>query len=302
MLKWTPRPSVTIAPGLRADHWTLTDQSTTSPWIQTEWRASNALILRAAAGRHQQFSDFDNVLGASGGTGLAPERAHQYDIGVERRFSPTLRATVTVYDREEAEMLRRPGSETRVVGNTAIRGRTGAKYENRLDGFARGVELMVQRSVAGTGVSGWLSYAYARNRYHDTVSGETFWGDYDQRHTVNAYAMYRHSERTSFVGKLRLGSNFPIPGYYAEANGEYFLTDVRNTERLPFYARLDLRANRAFTWSRRRLTLFVEVINVLNRSNYRFEEPRVNFTTRLTTTPFESLMPIVPSAGFLIEF
>jgi hypothetical protein len=199
-------------------------------------------------------------------------------------------------------MLRRPGAETRVVGNTVVRGRTGAKYANRLDGFARGVEMMVQRSVPGTGVSGWLSYAYARNRYHDTVSGETFWGDYDQRHTMNAYAMYRHSERTSFVGKLRLGSNFPIPGYYAGGDDEYFVTDVRNTERLPVYARLDLRANRAFTWSRRRLTLFVEVINVLNRSNYRFDPPAVSVTTRRVTTPFETLLPIVPSVGFLIEF
>jgi len=301
-LKWTPLPSLTIAPGLRADHWTLTDQSTTSPWIQTEWRASDALILRAAAGHYQQFSDFDNVLGASGGRDLVPERARQYDVGIERRFSRTLRATATVYDREESEMLRRPGSEPRVVGNIAVRGLPVAKYANRLDGFARGVELMVQRSVAGTGVSGWLSYSYARNRYHDTVSGETFWGDFDQRHTMNAYALYRSSERTSFVGKLRLGSSFPVPGYYAETNGVYFLTDVRNTERLPFYARLDLRANRAFTWSRRRLTLFVEVINVLNRSNYRFDPPRVNLTTRLVSTPFETLLPIVPSVGFLIEF
>ena len=301
-LKWTPRPSLTIAPGLRADHWTLTDQSTTSPWIQTEWRASDTLILRAAAGRYQQFSDFDNVLGASGGTGLVPERALQYDVGLERRLSRTLRVTATAYDREEAQMLRRPGSETRVVGTTVVRGLPVAKYANRLDGFARGIELMVQRSVAGTGVSGWLSYAYARNRYHDTVSGETFWGDYDQRHTMNAYAMYRHSERTSFVGKLRLGSNFPIPGYYAEANGVYVLTDVRNTERLPVYARLDLRANRAFTWSRRRLTLFAEVINVLNRSNYRFDPPGVNLATRVVPTPVEALLPIVPSVGFLIEF
>jgi 5-hydroxyisourate hydrolase-like protein (transthyretin family) len=302
-LKWTPRPSLTIAPGLRADHWTLTDQSTTSPWIQTEWRASEALVLRAAAGRYQQFPDFDKVLGASGGAGLVPERAIQYDVGLERRLSRTLRATATVYDREEAEMLRRPGSETRVVGNRAVRGLLVADYANRLDGFARGVELMLQRTVMGTGVSGWLSYAYARNRYHDTVSGETFWGDYDQRHTMNAYAMYRHSDRTSFVGKLRMGSNFPIPGYYAEGDGgQYVLTDVRNTARLPVYARLDLRANRAFTWSRRRLTLFAEVLNVLNRSNYRFDPPGVNLTTRAVSTPFEAMLPIVPSVGFLIEF
>ena len=302
LAKWTPRPGFTIAPGARVDRWTLTDQANASPWLQTEWRASERLAFRAAAGHYQQFPDFDKVLGASGGAGLVPESALQYDVGFERRVSPTLRFSVTAYDRDESHMLRRPGSETRVVGGRAVRGLASAKYENRLDGFARGVELMVQRAIAGTGVSGWVSYSYGRNRYRDTVTGETFWGDYDQRHTLNAYALYRHSDRTNFVAKLRIGSNFPIPGYYAQVDGTYVLTDVRNTERLPVYARMDLRANRAFNWSRRRLTLFAEVINVLNRANYRFQPPGVNLTTRVVTYPLDSLLPIVPSVGFLIEF
>ena len=200
-------------------------------------------------------------------------------------------------------MLRRPGAETRVSGTRVIRGTASARYENRLDGFARGVELAVQRAAAGRGVSGWLSYAVARNRYRDTASGETFWGDSDQRHTLNAYAMYRHSDRASFVAKLRVGRNFPIPGYYArQQDGVYVVSDARNTARLPAYSRLDLRVNRAFTWSRRRLTLFAEVINVLNRDNVRFDPPGINTATRATTTPFDSMLPIVPSVGVLIEF
>jgi hypothetical protein len=304
-VKWTPWPSLTVVPGIRADRWTLTGQSTTSPWTQVEWRIRDGVRARAAAGRYSQFADFDKVLGASGGTALQPERARQYDAGIELRLSARLRANATVYDREEDGMLRRPGSETRVVNGRGVRGLASAKYENRLDGFARGVELMVQRSVPGRGISGWLSYAYGRNRYRDIVSHETFWGDYDQRHTVNAYALYRHSDRASFVAKLRVGSNFPIPGYYARVPGTedtYTLTDQRNTERLPVYARLDLRANRAFNWSQRRLTLFAEVINVFNRANYRFEPPFVNVATRSVTAPFDSMFPVIPSVGFLFEF
>ena len=300
--RWTPFTRLTITPGVRADHWSLTDQTTTSPWFQAEWRATPALKVRAGAGIYQQFADFDKVLGVSGGVGLRPERADQYDVGVEQRFGRTVRASMTLYDREEEDMLRRPGAETRVVAGRVVRGSPSTKYENRLDGFARGVELMVQRTVSGRGVSGWFSYAFGRNRYHDTVSDETFWGDADQRHTMNAYALYRHSDRASFVAKLRIGSNFPIPGYYASRDGAYFVTDVRNTERLPVYGRLDLRANRAFTWSRRRVTLFAEIVNVLNRANVRFIPPGVNVATRTTTKPFDTMLPIVPSVGVLIEF
>jgi TonB-dependent receptor-like protein/carboxypeptidase-like protein len=300
--RWTPIRRLTVVPGIRADRWTLTSQSTTSPWMQAEFRVSDDTKVRASAGRYQQFPDFNNVLGASGGVDLVPERAAQYDLGVERRVGRGLRVSATLYDREEADMLRQPGAETRLVGTRVVRGFAGSAYENSLDGFARGVEVMVQRTVAGRGVSGWFSYAYGRNRYQDSVSHETFWGDSDQRHTMNAYATYRHSERASFVAKLRIGSNFPIPGYYAERDGSYFVTDVRNTARLPVYARLDLRANRAFTWARRRLTLFAEVINVLNRENVRFTPPGINIRTGATTIPFDSMLPIVPSAGVLIEF
>jgi hypothetical protein len=303
-VKWTPWPALTIAPGARAAGWSLTHQSAVTPWVQAEFRATRDLKVRGSAGHYEQFSDFDKVLGASGNPALAPEQADQYDLGIEDRLSPSLRVSATLYDREEADMLRRPGSETRVIAGRGVRGLASAEYENRLDGFARGVELMLQRTVAGAGVSGWVSYAYGRNRYHDVVSGETFWGDNDQRHTMNAYGIYRHSDRLSFVAKLRVGSNFPIPGYYAKVPGTdtYTLTDVRNTERLPVYARLDLRANRAFTWSRSRLTLFAEVINVFNRANYRFEPPSVNTVTKVVGSPFDSMLPVIPSVGVLIEF
>jgi len=300
-VQWKPAARVTIAPGVRADRWGLTRQSTASPWLLTEWGVSSGTRLRASAGRYQQFPDFDRVLGVSG-SALRPERADQFDVGIERRLSASVRANVTVYDRAEHDMIRQPGSETRLVGARVVRGSASAVFQNRLDGFARGVELLMQRSTAGRGVSGWISYAYGRNRYRDFVSGERFWGDFDQRHTLNAYGLYRYSDRASFVAKLRVGSNFPIPGYYGESGGAYFVTDVRNTERLPVYGRLDLRANRTFTWSQRRLTLFAEVINVLNRDNMRFTPPGINTLTRAATTPFDSMLPIVPSVGALIEF
>ena len=99
-----------------------------------------------------------------------------------------------------------------------------------------------------------------------------------------------------------MGSNFPIPGYYARQGETYFVSDRRNDLRLPSYARLDLRANRTFNWSRKRLTLFAEVLNVLNRENVRFNPPRVTTSTRQVTRLFDSLVPIVPSAGMLFEF
>lgn len=301
-VRWVPATGVTFIPGLRADHSTLTGEKTASPWVAGEWRLPKTLVARWGAGVYRQFPDFEQVIGMLGTQANRHERAVHLDLGLEGRVGRTTRWQVTVYDRQEENVMRRFGSETRLVNGRVVRGTIASRYLNRLDGYARGIELLLQRRTPN-GLSGWISYAYGHNRYDDRVNGESFWGDLDQRHTFNLYAFYRVSDRTSLTGKFRVGTNFPAPGYYSEpADGEYVLVERRNGLRLPLYSRLDVRANRTFTWSRRRLTLFAEVMNVLNRDNVRISIPRVNPATRAVTRLFEEMIPIVPSAGVLIEF
>jgi hypothetical protein len=299
--RWATLPSLSLMPGVRVDRWSLTGQSTTSPWLQAEWRVSSSTSVRGAAGVYQQFPEFEQVIGAWGTAGLGRERAIHVDLGIERTIGRSARMQLTVYDREERDFLRRPGAETRVVAGRLVRGSTSARYETRLDGFSRGIEVFVQR-LDSNGFSGWLSYAYGRHHYRDMVNQESFWGDLDQRHTMNLYGLYRLSPRMSVSGKLRVGSNVPAPGYYTESDGRYYVSETRNDLRLPSFARLDLRLNRTFTWSTRRLTLFAEVINVLNRENARYHPPSINGQTFEARRLFESLLPVVPSAGVLIEF
>ena len=54
------------------------------------------------------------------------------------------------------------------------------------------------------------------------------------------------------------------------------MTAARNVGRLPAYSRLDVRADRTFTYRRSRLTVFAEVVNALNRSNYRAQGASLN--------------------------
>ena len=63
-----------------------------------------------------------------------------------------------------------------------------------------------------------------------------------------------------------------------------------------------MRANRTFNWQSSRLTLFVEVMNVFDHDNVRFNTPGINARTRQAFGIFEPMIPIVPSAGVLIEF
>jgi hypothetical protein len=154
---------------------------------------------------------------------------------------------------------------------------------------------------AGRGPTGWIGYTWARTRYTDGATDETFDGDFDQRHTLNVFVQQRLSYRLAVSGKLRVGSNFPISGYFSGEWDDLRVDQVRNRIRLPVYARLDMRANRTFTFERSRLTLFVEVMNVLGRRNGGQSDGSI-LADRRAVGYVERLIPRVPSAGFLFEF
>ena len=300
-LKWDAASGLSLMPGARVDRWSLTGQSTASPWLLAEWKGRHGLGVRTGAGLYQQFPDFEHVVGRLGVAGMPPERARSVDLSIEQTIHDRWRIALGGYAREERSFIRRPGGETRIVAGRLVRGSQTAPYTSRLEGHSRGLELLLQRRDPN-GLSGWLAYSFGHSRYHDVVTGESFWADLDQRHALNAYAAYRVSPRWNLGAKLRLGSNFPVPGYYREQDGSYFISDQRNEERLPVYARLDIRASRTFTWSRSRMTLFGEVINVFDRDNVRSNPPSIDSRTWRVSHLFETMIPIVPSAGILVEF
>jgi hypothetical protein len=290
-----------LVPGFRVDRWSLTHDTTVSPWIEGAWPMTRSLTVRGGGGIYRQEPGFGEVLGFRGTPALRPQRAYHADAGVEGRISATMRWQTTVYDREDRDLVRLPDSETRLVSGALQFASITSHYQNALDGHACGVEWLLERRTRN-GLSGWLSYSLGFNRYRDHTTGERFWGDFDQRHTINVYGNYRVSDRLSVSARFRAGSNFPAAGYWTERDGNDYVAGDRNTLRVPAYSRLDLRLNRTFTWERTRLTLFVEGLNVTNRGNVRAILPSVDRRTFQVTNLFETMVPLVPSVGVLIEF
>jgi outer membrane receptor protein involved in Fe transport len=254
--------------------------------------------VRAGANAASQFPELP-FLKLSAPGAIAPERATSFDLGVEQRPGRTLRWGITGFMRDESSILRRTGEE-RVVDGEHVLPSTFPEFSSSLDGTARGVDMIFERRAA-QGPSGWLGYTFAHTRYHDMVTGEDFDGDCDQRHTLNGFVRQRLSYRWTASAKMRLGSNFPIVGYFAGTPRSLTLAETRNQVRLPMYFRLDVQANRTFTFKSRRLTLFVEVMNVTNRRNLAQADGTVS--DNLVASRFaDQVIPRLPSVGMLIEF
>ena len=299
---WNVTPRLTVAPGMRVADSTLVHRRTVTRWILGEWSLGSGWILNASTGVSHQFPEFEQVLGRAGAQGLGPERAGHIDIGIEQRLAKSVRWQATFFNRKEREILREPDISPRLFwGGVITEVPSPARYENALSGWSRGLELLLERRSA-TGLSGWAAYSYGKTRYTDAARSETFWGDFDQRHAINVFGVHRLSDRTSVAVKFRGGTNFPIPGYLAERDGGLFVGHQRNEVRLPNYARLDIRASRSFNYAAGRLTLFVEILNVLNRTNRGLADGFIRPGTGEAAGFTEPLIPRFPSAGILIEF
>ena len=295
---WQVTPSIVVSPGMRIGHSTLTSASSVSPWVQAMWRRAR-IDVKFGAGLYPQFPEFDQVLGASGNGDLAPERARHVDLSLGATLAG-VRWQATLYHRSERDMIRLEDSEPRIVG-TRLTTPVAPRHENALEGSAKGIELSIEGSKRG--VSGWVSYAYGRSRYTDRLTAESFSGDYDQRHTINAVLRYQWSGATGFGLKWRYGSNVPVAGYLARAGDIWLVTPYRNQSRLPAYSRLDLRADRAFNFGKgRRMTLFAEVVNVLDRENFGPADPSIRLRTFEAVRVTETLLPRVPAVGVIVAF
>lgn len=272
--------------------------------MMTGWRAAIAacLLLVSSPAQGQEKTDRLRDRGKGQPTSmLGPERATHVDVGIGHRLAPSVRWQATWFARRERDVVREPDDTSWLVSTPTEELARLGRFWGRLAGTSQGVELRLERQRA-TGLSGWAAYSYGRTRYTDPSRDETFWGDFDQRHAINISGVYRLSDRSALAATLRSGSNFPIPGYLVERDAGLFLGSHPNDVRLPPYARLDVRATRTFRAAGRRVTLFVDVVNVLNRTNVGLANGAIRPGTGEAIGFAETLFPRLPTAGLVVEF
>jgi hypothetical protein len=303
-----------VKAGVRVDRSGATGQSVLLPRLDAVLAVQPGTLVSAAFGQTAQFPSMDQLHGKFGTPGLKAERATTAALALDQKLGNRWGLRAEVYERRESHVIDSPATHFRLTssGQYAVP-QAGAVLTNGVKGYARGVELMLQRQSAN-GFAGWLSVSRSFNRYTPADGGASFWGDQDQRTAVTAYGSYRWSDSLSFSATARYGSGTPVPGYLGAAStsagqqGEtrvaYDLASSRNTQRMGSYQRVDLRVNKVIVGAHYKLTLKAEIANVLGHDNWRYYDttypavgaPQTVQVTRNTT------MPLLPTVGLSLEF
>jgi hypothetical protein len=296
-----------------------------SPQLSLAVRAAASTQLQFAAGRYAQFPDFLNVVeNQCGQIGFLPERSNHFSAAVEQRLGDLTRVRLEVFDRQNAFAI---GAVPRW---TALDGRFGpCRPWQPLPGpgtyqrdYSRGVQLVLQRRSANR-LSGWVGYAlvqarertyavYVPNLYlpfgprgiSTLFSNRAYFPTLeDQRHSVNAFAMYRLQPSINLSGKMLYGSGFPVPSGAFIQIGQAFEPLDSNTARLGTYFRADLRVDKDWAFARWKLTLYAEVLNLTNHDNRRYYATgTINPNTGKTAVSTLEGLPVTPTAGLAFQF
>ncbi|MCX7238914.1 MAG: TonB-dependent receptor [Burkholderiales bacterium] len=299
--------------GARWDYSSATGQSVFLPRVDASYALRPGTQVGAAIGQTAQFPSMDNLYGKFGTPGLNAERATTAALSFDQDLGDRWRLHTELYERNESQLIYSPLTQFRLTSNGSYAiPTTGPVLTNGLSGYARGVEIMLQRQSAN-GFSGWLAVSRSQNRYA-TDTGIEFSGDNEQRTSITAYGSYRWSNTLSFSAVARYGSGTPIPGYLGASSGAssrgdgpvvmYAMSPSLNTQQATDYQRLDLRVNKVIYGPKYKLTLKAEIANVLNHDNWRYYDyiyPTPG-TAQTVAISRNTTMPRLPTIGLSLEF
>jgi len=300
---WSGR--VHLAASARWDYHSIDGIAATSPQASAALLLTPATQLQLAFGQYVQYPEISLLTSPLGSRGLLPLRSNQATAAIEQRLGERTRLRLEFYNRADRDLPFQPLYDPRLIKGKIFIPPLNPSYLDSLRGYARGVEFFLQRSSANR-FTGWISYAFGRTGMRDgdepAGSAVRFPSDFDQRHTVNLYGGYRLKPTVNLSLRWNYGSGFPIPGYLQQIGSFYYLTTVRNQLRLSPYSRTDLRVNKSWTHDKWKLTLYGEVINLTNRTNYIFDSfDGYNTKTFQSFLTLDTMFPILPSAGIVFE-
>lgn len=309
--RFSPLEPLTVELGLRYDRHTLTDDTLVSPRANVAWRLGKATVLRASWGLFHQSQRPYELQVEDGETELFPaERSEHWVLGYERLFGRRQQAPLSVL---RIEAYRRQIDHPRV------------RYENIFEPIntfpeaepdrvrlapdasrAEGIELVL-RGALGPRAEWWLNYAYATA--DDRFDAREIPRQIDQTHTLNLLLSTRLPRSWSLSVAWRYHTGWPTTPVFLEEGvdeeGEAELTLVLgrlNSDRLPAYHRMDLRASREWERPSGRLTFFVDLQNVYDRSNLAGFDLDIDDEAGVLLKMREDWPGIYPSVGVSWEF
>ncbi|MGQ9427622.1 TonB-dependent receptor [Gilvimarinus sp. F26214L] len=296
---WSISPNFSLRAGLHYMQDDYLNGQALDPRLRLQWQATEQWRLHAAYGHYAQLPEPGEFAPALGNPQLGYiESAHSV-LGVERRFGEGWSWRVEAYHKSLNNLPlslsadRDPDFQNR--------------YSNDVSGETYGLELLLKKDLTEK-LYGWLAVSLSRSERRNERSGEVWKSDYDKPAIVNWVMNYQASERWLLGMKwsYRSGQLYtPVVDTRPNANNPAVSESIYgplNSERLPAYHRLDLRAEYSRPTGYGMWSMFVDLLNAYNQENLQaISSTPDRISGDMHTTRSEGL-GVFPSIGFKVQF
>ena len=301
-----------LRPGLRGDHFGLSDQWTLDPRLVVHERLPYGITLTQQIGIYHEpplITDLDPVFMRT--QPMLGSTATQYAVGAKAIIADSAEVSATAYYQDLSQLpVDAVSAATPISANGAEEsgGLLGISrelvdtqfgsysYREAIGtGHAYGLELIARRNTGRW--TGWIAYTYSRSWRRDPLRGA---GDLpyvlDQPHSITVLATTALGDSWRLGGRFRYTTGNPFtPVDHAVMTGSQYVAidGPLLSERLPDFFQLDLRVDHAWRRSWGTLDLYIDVQNVTNRANPEGVTYNRDYSQRSYTTG----LPVFPSIG-----
>ncbi|MBZ0203131.1 MAG: TonB-dependent receptor [Ignavibacteria bacterium] len=288
-----------LTAGLRYDYFDLINKkSYISPRTSLAITITPVFSVNLAYGIFYQSPSNIWIVGSQANKDLRDIRADHYIAGIEYLLDESTRLTVEGYYKDYRNY---PVSKKRpyliLANNSGFEDQnTFGLEELRSEGTgnAKGFEIFLQKSLTKN-FYGTVSFSYSDVKYkaYDGIKRRSDW---DNRYVLNINGGYKLGKTWELSAKFRIAGGRPYtPINPADGSIDY---DLYNSEILPVYHRLDVRAEKRFIFSAWTLTTYIDIQNIYNKQNvFRYEwNP---FKREIETS---KNLGILPTIGVSAEF
>ena len=302
-----------IRPGVRLSYFGLADQGVVDPRLTVTEQVGDAVFEGQVGMYHESplVTDLDPLFGDRT---LPPPQSIQASASAEAPMFGLFEGKATAYVADQSNLpVDVISGATPISNNGSIQaGGLLAVARELIDdqfgsysyreyvgaGQAWGLELMARRDLGR--LTGWISYTYARAfRTGDPRRDATYYPYVlDQPHILTAVASMPLGGSWRVGGRFRLASGNPITPVagvrFDPTKSAWIPMDGPIlSERLPYFAQLDLRVDHVWHRPSGLWDLYLDVQNVTNRANAEGVTYNADYSQRYYT----SGLPVFPSLG-----
>ena len=303
--------------GVRYDRVSYSDDENISPRVNLVYDFTDRTSVRGGFGHYYQSQRIHTISIQDGEADFYPaEKAVHWVVGLQHQFNNGLQFRLDGYHKRYTDLQPRHAN---YLGDIELLGALeDDRYTLTRDGStAKGIELYLKKENGGK-FTWWASYALSWvdeeigsiiTHGTETVFDKEINGPTDQRHTIYLDCGYRPSENWQMNLAWHYHTGWPFTPLEMIQEVRYntlYISTIMGeplSRRYPSFSRVDLRINRYHRTSRGQFSVFLEIVNLLNRENVRHYTYDWEYTDswHLNRTA-EHWFKILPSLGVAYSF